>query len=158
MDPIVFLDFDGVLNTTSHCDLMGRDSLSHKMIDSLNLIIDSIGAKIVVSSDWRDGMSVAELQSHLNKFGCRGKVIGKTMSISDIIGCNNDHPLARLWMDTRPNQIKAWIKDHYINNYVVIDDMNLSGYIPNFVHVDHKVGLTDFDANLAISYLKRKLK
>lgn len=156
MLPVIFLDFDGVINTAAHCDLMGRDSLSYKMIDNLNLIINATKADIVVSSDWRDGMSVDELNNHLKKFGCHGKVIDKTVSISDLTGLDKDHPLMQLWMSTRPKQIKAWLKDHPTDKYVVLDDMNLSGYIPNFIHIDGKVGLTDYDASLAISYLKRK--
>ena len=61
---IIFLDFDGVMDTASYdaylvkndlpeCDADGRPLFDPKSIDNLNKIIEQTGADIVVTSDWK---------------------------------------------------------------------------------------------------------
>lgn len=148
----IFLDFDGVLNTFEHTELMGRDVLSHRMIDNLNDIIRATNAVIVVSSDWRDGRSVEDLQAILKRHGCIGTVIGTTVSTLDLVGLDDDHVLHNLWKSSRELQILDWLNDHTVDKFAVIDDLDLS--IVNFVKVDSQIGLTDSDAQKAIDILK----
>ena len=60
---IIFLDFDGVLDTASYdvylvrkgmpeCDEKGRPVFDPKRIENLKHIIAATGADIVVTSDW----------------------------------------------------------------------------------------------------------
>jgi len=151
---VIVLDFDGVLNTHTHCELIGFNTLSHRMIDNLNDILAATNAAIVVSSNWRDGRSVDDLQQILKKHGCIGTVIGKTVSVDDCVGLDDDHPLRILLDDSRSNQIKAWLSHNKnVTRFVVIDDIDLNGFINNFVQIDPMVGLCDKDVDKAIKIL-----
>ena len=60
----LFLDFDGVLNTTSYAKLLRKEGIDHydefgamfdpKTISNLKYIVDHTGCKIVLSSTWRN--------------------------------------------------------------------------------------------------------
>jgi len=74
----------------------------------LNEIVSSSGADVVVSSTWRHGKTVAELQTILDTGGFVGRVVDKTPS--DIPGVG------------RGEEIAAWLADHAVDAYVIIDD------------------------------------
>jgi hypothetical protein len=81
MSKFLFVDFDGVLNSRSlflnppkAVRRMGNASGETDLVH-----IDATGAKIVVSSTWRHGRSIAALQDLLYRHGLRRfQVIGKT--------------------------------------------------------------------------------
>ena len=157
---IVFLDIDGVLNneTCDYVDLaVGRFGRKQEYIDfdciaRLNKITDETGAVIVVSSTWRFGLSVDELITLFHALGITGKVIGKTDQKE------NNYTF-------RGNEIFKWINDNIsatghkyrweFTDYVIIDDDSdmLLWQFNNFVHTDGRIGLTDVDAEKAISIL-----
>lgn len=61
MQKIIFLDFDGVITT-----MASRYALDRYKCDLLQQVIDRTGAKIVVSSSWREdsaGETIAELRN-----------------------------------------------------------------------------------------------
>src|SRR5690242_6033276 len=76
---VVFLDFDGVLNSFQYIDATRmREPLDPAAVARLNAILARSGAKVVVSSTWRVRRSVEELQRVLVKVGFEGEVIDKT--------------------------------------------------------------------------------
>jgi HAD domain in Swiss Army Knife RNA repair proteins len=146
---IVFLDIDGVLNnqlwyesTKGIC--RERDDLDPKNIEQLNNLIKATGAKVVVTSVWRLGRSVAELQAILDGNGFEGEVIGTTLDLR-----YKEHGACIL----RGNEIYCWIqehedligeKSHEYKRYVILDDDSDMLYWQrnNFIHVDPYCGLT----------------
>jgi hypothetical protein len=70
--------------------------------------VASGGADVVVSSTWRHGKTVAELQEMLEAQGFAGRVLDKTPS--DLPGAG------------RGEEIAAWLADHAVGGYVIIDD------------------------------------
>jgi hypothetical protein len=154
---IIFLDFDGVLNHHAYYS-QGRDTgpgdtnLDPKAIALLNKLIEETGAKVVVSSTWRLGRAVHELQELLEGRGFKGEVIGKTSDMRR--GPDSDCIL-------RGNEILQWIKECStvpywdFREYVILDDDSdmLYWQKDNFVHVDPFVGLTP----LTITRAKRIL-
>lgn len=64
IETYLFLDFDGVLNTTSYAKLLRKEGIDHydefgamfdpKTISNLKYIVDHTGCKIVLSSTWRN--------------------------------------------------------------------------------------------------------
>ena len=103
---IIFLDFDGVLAPIRRWDRYG--DLERPCIEVLNAIVASSGADVVVSSTWRHGKSVAELQAILEAEGFVGRVVDKTPS--DIRGAY------------RGDEIAAWLAEHPARGFVIIDD------------------------------------
>jgi hypothetical protein len=127
---IIFLDFDGVLNSQLYYTSGRRDArkpgfdsdIDPQAVGYLNEIIKDTGAKVVVSSSWRHGRSVEELQAILDNNGFIGEVIGKTKDLR----CGPDGQYV-----LRGNEIFCWINEHEdiigvrrsdYNHYVIIDD------------------------------------
>jgi hypothetical protein len=103
---VIFLDIDGVVAPIRRWDRYG--DLDRACIQVLNSIVVSSGADVVVSSTWRHGKSVAELQAILEAAGFDGRVVDKTPS--DIRGAY------------RGDEIAAWLADHPVGGFVIIDD------------------------------------
>jgi len=103
---IIFLDFDGVVAPILRWDRYG--DLNPKCIRVLNDIVAASGADVVVSSTWRHGKTVAELQAILDAEGFAGRVLDKTPS--DIRGAY------------RGDEIAAWLAAHAVDGFVIIDD------------------------------------
>lgn len=120
MNFIVFLDFDGVI---VHSGQKCYRDIDPDCVSILKRFCDKHKAKIVVSSAWRIGKTVEELDFILHSYGLdKRTVIGKT-----------DHDT------TRGKEIVNWIKENkYKGKYVVIDDEIFDlGLIPsrNIIHV-----------------------
>lgn len=151
MTKLIFLDFDGVLNSQLwYVRTKGsreQDDLDTEAIGFLNTLIKKTGAKVVVSSTWRIGRTVDELQEILNRNGFTGEVLDKTKDLR--IGEDGDCIL-------RGNEILQWIKSHpeHVNvgywdykNYVIFDDDTDMLYWQrnNFIKTNPYVGLTFSD-------------
>jgi hypothetical protein len=103
---VIFLDIDGVLAPIRRWDRYGDTEPACMKV--LNDIVAAADADVVVSSTWRHGKSVPELQVMLDADGFTGRVVGKTRS--DISGA------------TRGEEIAAWLADHPVEGYVILDD------------------------------------
>ena len=103
---VIFLDIDGVLAPIRRWDRYG--DLDPTCIQVLNDIVASSEADVVVSSTWRHGKTVAKLQEILDAEGFVGRVVDKTPS--DIRGAY------------RGDEIAAWLADHPVAGFVIIDD------------------------------------
>ena len=147
---IIFLDIDGVLNHQLFYEKMRQSEtykeiehpdcdLDPETIELLNGLLETTGAKVVISSTWRKGTTIEELQAILEKAGFKGEIIGKTP-----IGCNNC---------CRGDEIYRWIKDndkllgkpyYEFKEYVIFDDDSdmLLSQRANFIHIDSHCGLT----------------
>ena len=73
---VIFLDIDGVLAPIRRWDRYG--DLDPACIRVLNEIVAAGGADVVVSSTWRHGKTIAELQDMLQTEGFAGCVVDKT--------------------------------------------------------------------------------
>ena len=137
---MIFLDIDGVLAPIRRWDRYG--DLDPACIQALNEIIAAGGADIVVSSTWRHGKSVAELQEMLEAQGFAGLVLDKTPS---------DMPGA-----SRGKEIAAWLADHAVGGYVIIDDHADMGELGTHLVQTHPAhGLQPADVPRAIAMLMR---
>lgn len=141
---IIFLDIDGVMNNEIDYneDEMKTpdDMISRRCVENLNELIENTGAKVVISSTWRHGRTVEQLQQILNKFGFVGEVIDKTPSLP------GDYTV-------RGNEILKWMKDNKeiigeyhsdFTKYVIFDDDSDMLYWQrnNFILVDSFCGLS----------------
>ena len=103
---VIFLDIDGVLAPIRQWDRYG--DVEEGCMKVLNEIVTSAGADVVISSTWRHGKTVAQLQTMLDTHGFVGRVVDKTPS--DIRGA------------TRGEEIAAWLAAHPAAGFVIIDD------------------------------------
>jgi hypothetical protein len=116
--------------------------LESACIEVLNGIVARTGAEVVVSSTWRYGKTVAELQEMLDAHGFAGRVCDKTP-----VGA----PGA-----TRGDEIAAWLSQHPVDGYVIVDDHVDMGPLMSHLVLTHPgQGLRPADAARAVETLLR---
>ena len=134
---MIFLDIDGVLAPIRRWDRYG--DLEPACIDVLNEIVTRGGADVVVSSTWRHGKTVAELQAMLDAAGFAGCVLDATPG--DMHGA------------TRGEEIAAWLAKHAVAGYVIVDDHADMGPLRTHLvqtHPAHGLQPTDVPRALAM--------
>jgi hypothetical protein len=137
---VVFLDIDGVLAPIRRWDRYGE--LEPACIAVLNEIVASARADVVISSTWRHGRTVAELQAMLEAKGFTGRVVDKT-------------PIGAPGAE-RGDEIAAWLAEHAMGGYVIIDDHVDMGELRTELVLTHPGrGLQPADAPRAIEILMR---
>jgi hypothetical protein len=142
---IIFLDFDGVLNSNQYlksdrhpkgygCGI-GLDALA---VARLYSIVRATGARIVVTSAWRTGKSLDHLSGLLQAAGCHLEVLDKTADL-----------------DTRGNEIRAWLEGaHFpISSLVMLDDDWIDGFESRQVKTEFETGLQAEHVEAAIKIL-----
>jgi hypothetical protein len=135
---VVFLDIDGVLAPIRRWDRYG--DLDAACIRVLNDIVARGGAEVVVSSTWRYGKTIAELQEMLDAEGFTGRVLDKT-------------PTGAPGAD-RGEEIAAWLAAHAVGGYAIIDDHADMGDLRTRLVQTHPAhGLQPADAPRAIAIL-----
>lgn len=140
---IIFLDIDGVLNYYGMPDNR-LYLIDRRAVETLNLLIEKTGAKIVISSTWRLLNSLAMIKSLLIEKGFKGEIVGKTPSI------NTNGRI-------RGDEIQAWLEEHPdVKEYVILDDDSDMGPLKGrLVKVDGKFGLLTDDVTKAIEILQK---
>lgn len=169
---VIFLDFDGVLNSSGYSatlfeagkptkDDNGQELFDPDTTKRLNRIIDQTDAKIVISSSWRY-LGIAALRDMWQERGLRGHIIGMT-SMHAVDEYILEQGLS--WLDKgaiaaspRAVEIEFWLHEHdCIDHYVILDDMPMSAALqPHFVQINPIVGLSDAQAAKAIEILNTK--
>ena len=139
---VIFLDIDGVLAPIRRWDRYG--DLDPACIKVLNEIVAGGDADVVVSSTWRHGKTVAELQAMLEEEGFAGHVLDVTPT--DLDGAS------------REEEIAAWLAEHAVDGYVIIDDHGNMGELRTRLVLTHPAhGLQPDDAPRAIALLRRSV-
>lgn len=149
------MDIDGVLNSRAYDrrrNWNGQTDIDESRLPLVKRIVDETGAKIVLSSTWREHWDKAPdkcdndgvyINETFAKFGL--EIYGKTPDLG-------------MSMD-RPDEIRAWLKSagEQVERFVIIDDYRygwgeLSG---NFVKTNPNfgLGLEDEHAERAIKLL-----
>ena len=143
-----FLDIDGVLNHHLYYEKESQ-SIKHKKegilgdiskesVKILNNLHEDYPIYYVISSTWRNGKTIQELQEMLDSRGFTGIVVGKTPSFRWI---------SKEWdkVSLRGNEIFAWMqKFAKDNNYVIYDDDSdmLLWQKDNYFQIDGYCGIT----------------
>ncbi len=151
---LYFSIFDGVVETiyweqdtngvwSFNVHKAGRKELNNKQaIGWLNELYSKVPYDIVVSSSWRIGMTLEELQTLITKSGFDPniKVIGTT---------------PRLYQQ-RGIEIQRWIDDNnYTGKFIIIDDdSDMCHLLPVLVRTDCQLGFTIYDYQKALKLLQ----
>ena len=139
---MIFLDIDGVLAPIRQWDRYG--DLEPGCIRVLNEIVARGGADVVVSSTWRYGKTVVELQGILEAEGFTGSVTDKT-------------PVGGPGAD-RGAEIAMWLAEHSVSGYVIIDDhVDMGELRTHLVLTEPARGLQPADVARALAILMRPL-
>lgn len=106
-DKIIFLDIDGVINTTKH----RFQKFDEECMSSFEEILNLTKAKIVISSSWRDE-NYERMKLNFLEHGCTDKIFNEVIDIT-CRGFRSTIKGSRLPI-VRGNEIKEWIDTRLI--------------------------------------------
>jgi hypothetical protein len=151
---VLFLDFDGVLN---HYLMIiqaydaGSRRFSADAIDRLNTIVARTGARIVVSSSWREQYTLDGLRALLASEGFTGQILDCTPVLHSRTGRGRDLDPGQ----TRCREIQAWLdrQPEPPQRFAILDDIELHLLSAFHVKTELDTGLCDEHVEIAISLL-----
>lgn len=149
--PVIFLDFDGVLNTEQYQaqlaieGKLGKDAwgplFDPRSVANLRKILEATDAAIVISSSWRWLFRLGSLRMMWEVRELPGEII-------DTIPCGAQYI-------SRGEDIECWLDRNDRPDYIIIDD--LDDFFPSqhdrYVETNPIVGITEADAIKAIEIL-----
>lgn len=141
MQSVLFLDIDGVLNSTRTFVWINQNNLPTDTLDPVSLALlkfikETTFCKIVVSSSWRVIYTKEEIE----------KAIG--VEVDDLT------PILNTKGRIRGNEIDLWMENNYYpSKYAIMDDD--SDFLPN--QKDHLVK-TKFDEGLGWEHAQRVIQ
>lgn len=151
---IIFLDIDGVLNSTrwlnslGYLELYPREHMDPAAIAVLKAVVSRCPAKIVISSAWRKNHTLAQLVEMLKRNGCDAEVIGMT---PDFFKLRYEEPFEKYAnkLYSRGDEIQAWLdQTHYtIDSFVILDDCE------DMVHLTDRTVFTDENDGLLWNHI-----
>ena len=154
MMKVVFLDFDGVMDTEYYDYVLAKEGkpgndeygiiFDPNSVKNLKYIIDQTGADIVVTSSWKYMMSY---QDFINMWKARELPGFVTDVTPNIHGCR-----------CRGDEIDAWLKECKSQcQYVILDDLGVDNFnsrqIPRLLIVNPFYGIDEGIAERAINLL-----
>ena len=139
---ILFLDFDGVLNTgTPSCRDEYGEVFDTQAVEQLRRIVEQSNPKIIVSSSWKMlGLSI--LREMWRERGLPGQIAGITPSERSDEWLLTGMPPSP---QTKGVEIQQWLNEHPYTHYAILDDEDVC---PNdemrwqWVQTDPVVGIT----------------
>ena len=153
--PIIFLDFDGVLNTEQYQAGLAVEGKTDKdawgplfapcAVENLRRILEATDAAIVISSSWRYVHNLDSLRTMWTARELPGEIL-------DTLACGATYI-------SRGEEIDCWLERNAHPDYVIIDD--LDDFFPSqrdhYVETNPRVGITEADSQKAIEILRKSL-
>lgn len=152
MQKIIFLDFDGVLNTQRWC----QNTFDPNAVACLSTLIEKTGADIVVSSSWKN-LGYDWIKEMWKERELPGDVIGVTPNTI------SDEMLLKISLEDMEEgalkgyEIEEWLSKNgkHLKSYVIIDDNDtfLPKQRPHLIKTNPFYGLRKNDVEKAINIL-----
>ena len=139
---IIFLDFDGVLNSELSTRKFGtKYRFAKENVAALNEILLKTGARFVISSSWREALVLSEIVGFLERDGVLpGRVAGQTRFLEKARGLEIDE-----WLRSVP---------YTVSSFVILDDRDdMEPHRKRLVQINPQVGLNMTEAKCAIELL-----
>lgn len=144
---IIFLDFDGVLCPINDKIDDGKDKFgplfNAECVKQFNSIIAATDAKIVITSSWRQYLSLWQLRRMWRKRNMSGKIVGRTPQLQT----------------NRGDEIDKWLTNNRVHYYVILDDMDFRQFNEHhksrLVTCDGRIGLIAEDKEKVIEILNK---
>lgn len=159
---IVFLDFDGVLNSEAYMHRIWKERKAGKAVTFMHRHTDEIcpemaqrvlsiceqaDASVVISSSWRLLHTMEEIKAMLTEVGAgalAARIIGRT-------------PSPKRLRSMRGDEIDQWLKEFGdpVTAFVILDDDSdmLNSQKPMFVQTHWQTGIMDHHVEQAVGIL-----
>jgi hypothetical protein len=133
-DRYLFLDIDGVLATTTQYYSNKKKwhpaydcyRFDEKCVKVFNEILSEFNDIIIIlSSDWKLHYDLKEMNDIFNWNGVNAKVIGKTPSSWGV-----EFKSLQQLEQCRAYEIMKYVETHNVQNYVAVDDLDLTPWMP----------------------------
>jgi hypothetical protein len=159
---VIFLDIDGVLTTDKQYYMNSQNyrkknpwanelrvyyPFDKGCVKIFNEILTKTGAEIVLTSDWRRGRSLEQLDTIFKENGVIKSPIDVTCD--DLVSISSA-------AKNRAYQIEFYLKNNKVDKYVVIDDLNIGEFM-QFTNDDDKFVLTNDREGLKQLGIKNKI-
>ena len=170
IDKFLFLDFDGVLNTSRYAKLLKKDGIDlydeyGAMFDpnttsNLKNIIEQTNCKIVLSTSWRNE-GLLRMRSLWKDRNLPGEIFSMTPILLSTTyqDSQNGEMFCIPELNAKALEINAWLQQYTTNsfNYVIIDDENVffQNQQNHLVLTDEHDGLTAQKAKNVIDILNQ---
>ena len=167
-DKIIFLDFDGVLNTEHHQRKLQYERkpwqdkhgayFDPEAVKQLQMIVETTHADIVIESSWKY-LGLEAMQQLWQDRQLPGRVVDITPSaISDNVLLSTDMDITNPYMlHCKGAEIASWLCDNNMQDapFVIIDDeyVFLESQLQHFILTNPYDGLTEDLAMRAINTL-----
>ncbi len=167
MDKIIFLDFDGVLNSGDNSEVLSSlaiDSgpLRHRFYTGvvfdercvrwLQWIVDKTNCKIVISSSWRLHYELGEMKRIWGELDLPGEIIDYTPFYNDLLVDDGGQIMRNF---ERGKEIQMWVDAYKPIRYCIVDDEYDILFEQCFVQTDPEFGLTSETSKLVVEYLNK---
>ena len=165
---IIFLDFDGVLNTEHYQNVLYYERkpwqdkygafFDPEAVAQLKRIIDATNADIVVESSWKY-LGLEAMQEIWEIRNMPGRIIDITpSSVSDSwLLTANFEEINNAWGHCKGMEIASWLSENakQATKYIIIDDEHviLDSQLPYFLLTNPYDGITEEIADRSISIL-----
>lgn len=163
---VIFLDVDGVLIAFGSKSPLGH--FNSDCMSALKKIVEKTGAKIVISSSWRESkIDLALLMHKLDEIGIgKDDVVDITPELHSINGEVWDDDEGKFvggdgWTGGRGHEIETWLLANLtiVDKFVILDDDPTAKQRKDwqnglFIKTNWDTGLSRIDAKKAIKFLK----
>lgn len=151
MNPVVFLDIDGVV-VTKRSLLDGPKTADPSCVARLNSLISETNADVVVSSSWRMAHTIEFIRETLCAagFSFPERIIDRTEHLTYRV--ENGTVTARA---ERHDEIRAWLSVNPRDSFVILDDDWDAEITGHFVRTCSEQGLEELHLNHARRILSR---
>lgn len=160
----IILDIDGVIATPWSLEQPRKEwfVLNEKptrpffppAVENLNYTLKETGADIVLSSNWRLNFSLEEMQVVFRENSVIKAPIAMTGHMYDDFANVKAHSLKDLLKSERDIEIRDYVEENNLKNFIIIDDRPLIVFKNRFIRTDSQIGLTKEDAQRAVALLK----
>ena len=124
MTKYIFLDIDGVLNSEHTWNNKMSNCINHKYLENLRTIVEKTDAKIILSSSWRVYFGEYTKEPR-NTFA----IYLVTALAKHNLKLHDMTPFIKgQFSNERGLEIKTYIDQHKITDYVIIDDEEFSDF------------------------------
>jgi ribosomal protein L31E len=152
MNPVIFLDIDGVVVTPRSLAEGGPKHADSSCVANLNRLVEAAHAEVVISSSWRTAHSIDFIRETLcaSGFSWPERIIGMTEHMHYRVEHGSIVGRAE-----RSDEIRAWLDRHPREQFVILDDDLEAEITGHFIRTEPDWGLRLQELEAALKILKQ---